>query len=907
MDVTAGSQQRRKTTRLERRALASLLAEGRRLAEGETIDAALAAIASSAAATTGADVVVARVLDAGGRDLVARACATASAALATEIEGTRIPVDEVGDAAVDELEGLPPTAARIAARAGAKAVLQLPIRLAGRTLGTLDVFRRGEPFGEEERVLARLAASQAALSIAALEPTAGIGDGEGVLALVADAFAAGLADVAAGETVARLALEASGASACRLWQADHQEIVVSGAPEGAESALSRADAFEALAAREPVRVHERPGGGATVTVQLGRPPSGLLELLYTEERRPGQAQLRALAVFASRAAEALRAGERTRHLEDELERTRALLAVVGQAIAQLSLSHTLDTAAEQVAQLLHVERVAVYLDEGEGLAVAAERRLTGPHAKVAARLLELALGRYRARGSVSLERAADEPLLEPVLSAIDEAKIAAVHAVPLVAHEEVIGLLAVYPSRRRTLDEAESELLAALAGQLAVAVQNARLHEQAKQLGVELEKSLRETRLAARRLGAQSAVSGSFAESMSLETTLDALARTAVELLGVDAAVIALPDARGDVVLTQAIHVADAAMADAVQAIFSRPQTALLSDAERTLGGGGAIVLDAERAAAIGGAARGLVPFLAAGSSAVIMPIAPTERRLQATLTLISFNPERPIEAETMDVATSLVQQAAFVIENARLYRQLEQFTRSMQDALLPRGSVEVEGLEVGAVYESSARLEVGGDLYDYLVLDDGKLAVVLGDVTGHGVDAAADMAMAKFTFRSLVREHTDPGALLERVNDVICGEVGAGKFVTMLSLTYDPATGELACASAGHPAPRLVTADASVEALEVSGLALGIDPGQRYETARRSLEPGSVAVLFTDGVIEARRDGELYGEARLDVFLARRGELPAAELARAVVADCRRHGGGELADDCAVVVLRRR
>jgi serine phosphatase RsbU (regulator of sigma subunit) len=471
----------------------------------------------------------------------------------------------------------------------------------------------------------------------------------------------------------------------------------------------------------------------------------------------------------------------------------------------------------------------------------------------------------------------------------------------------VIGLLAVYPRRGRSLAEADSELLAALAGQLAIAVQNARLHEQAKQLGAELEESLRETRLAALRLGAQSAVSTSFVESMSLGPTLDALARTVVALLGVDAAVIGMPDARGEAVVPQAIYVADPAKDAAVRTVFARPQAALRADAERALRRGEPLVLGARRAAAIGGTPRLLVPFLEAGSTLAVVPIAPAERGLQATITLVSLDPQRPIGAETIEIATSVVQQAAFAIENARLYEQLEQFSRSMQDSLLPRDPVEVEGLEVGAVYESSARLEIGGDLYDYLVLADGRLAVVLGDVTGHGVDAAADMAMAKFVFRSLVREHPEPGELLARVNEVICGEVTAAKFVTMLALTFDPSTGELACASAGHPAPRIVDADGRVEQLEVSGLALGIAPDQRYEEARRPLDPGSVAVLFTDGVIEARRDRELYGEERLDLFLARRGELPAAELARAVVAECRRHSGGDLADDCAVVVLRRR
>ena len=81
-----------------------------------------------------------------------------------------------------------------------------------------------------------------------------------------------------------------------------------------------------------------------------------------------------------------------------------------------------------------------------------------------------------------------------------------------------------------------------------------------------------------------------------------------------------------------------------------------------------------------------------------------------------------------------------------------------MQRSLLPRTRPQLAGLEVGDVYDSSARVDVGGDVYDFLELADGRLAVVLGDVTGHGIDAAADMAMAKFVFRSLAREHSEPG-----------------------------------------------------------------------------------------------------------------------------------------------------
>ena len=179
-------------------------------------------------------------------------------------------------------------------------------------------------------------------------------------------------------------------------------------------------------------------------------------------------------------------------------------------------------------------------------------------------------------------------------------------------------------------------------------------------------------------------------------------------------------------------------------------------------------------------------------------------------------------------------------------------------------------------MYAASAHLEIGGDLYDYVALDDGRLAVVLGDVTGHGVDAAADMAMAKFVFRTLVREHPEPCDFLAAANDVVVGEIAPGKFITMLYLLVDPERGDVAIASAGHPPPRLVRPDGTVVGIEARGLALGVDEGMTYDEIDAELEPGGSVVLYTDGVIEARRGGELYGIPRLDALLARGTRLRA-------------------------------
>jgi sigma-B regulation protein RsbU (phosphoserine phosphatase) len=208
-------------------------------------------------------------------------------------------------------------------------------------------------------------------------------------------------------------------------------------------------------------------------------------------------------------------------------------------------------------------------------------------------------------------------------------------------------------------------------------------------------------------------------------------------------------------------------------------------------------------------------------------------------------------------------------------------------------------------VYQSASRVDVGGDVYDLLTLDDGRIAVCLGDVVGKGIEAAADMTMAKFAFRSLARLYPEPGTFLARANDVVVEEIAPGKFLTLLYVVVDPRTGELGCANAGHPPLRLVRPDGTVEALPAPGLALGIDPGQEYPEERIAVPQGSSAVLYTDGVIECRSNGELYGEGRLDAFLAANAGLGAQELADALLADCRSFGGGELDDDCAIVVLR--
>jgi serine phosphatase RsbU (regulator of sigma subunit) len=357
--------------------------------------------------------------------------------------------------------------------------------------------------------------------------------------------------------------------------------------------------------------------------------------------------------------------------------------------------------------------------------------------------------------------------------------------------------------------------------------------------------------------------------------------------------------------MPRAIEVAEPRLDEAVRSIIYKPQAFGAHPVQLLFRQGEPFLITRQTVEELGAPATALLPFLERGWTGAVVPIA-TPAEVLASLTIISVQPGSPVTAETVDQATAIGGQAALAIDNARLYQQQKQFSDTMQRSLLPRSVPELQGLELGDAYESSAHVEVGGDVYDFMELADGRLAVALGDVTGHGIEAAADMAMAKFVFRSLAREHPEPGDFLQSANEVVVGEIAPGKFITLVYMLIDGGKGEVAAAGAGHPPPRIVAADGSVTGLEARGLVLGIEPNQQYEEVRATLDVDGAVVLYTDGVIEARRDSELYGVERLDRVLSERRDLSANELARVVLDDCRAFARGELADDCAVVVVKR-
>ena len=456
---------------------------------------------------------------------------------------------------------------------------------------------------------------------------------------------------------------------------------------------------------------------------LGEPPVAELELVLED---PGRS--RRSHPLAARAAVALRRARRAALAEQELERSETIVEVLSQAIARLSLSHTLETAVERISELSGSDRVGIYLRTGEGLEAAASQGLGGPHAAITERLLELALGPQRTRGYLVASDLRSDARLAGLGRELADCGVGRALVVPLVAGDEVIGALAVYEPEARPHAPGEETLPIALSAQLAVAVQNARLHEDVMRSDADRARLLASERATARRLRVLFEISDAFTRDLSFEATLDAVTRSMVQVFELSAAGIRMPTVgrAGDEL--RAFYVAEPALEGPVRAILERGDPALLE------------------------------PFRAQGATVLELPLA-TPVELLGTLTLLRLDPAQPARRRrTIEAARVVTAQAALVLDNARLYQQQKDFTETMQRSLLPVDPPATGGFEIGHVYTSSARVDVGGDVYDVLVLEDGRLAVCLGDVAGKGIQAAADMAMTKFAFRALARELSRAG-----------------------------------------------------------------------------------------------------------------------------------------------------
>jgi steroid delta-isomerase-like uncharacterized protein len=235
-------------------------------------------------------------------------------------------------------------------------------------------------------------------------------------------------------------------------------------------------------------------------------------------------------------------------------------------------------------------------------------------------------------------------------------------------------------------------------------------------------------------------------------------------------------------------------------------------------------------------------------------------------VTIFRFSEEGKV-VETWDYFDQLRLMRQSIVQELRV-------ARSIQQASLPKEVPQLEGWVISPRYQPAR--EVGGDFYDFHLLSEGRLGVVVGDATGKGVPAALVMSttcgMLQVTAQTL--DSSSPGEVLERVNETLLARIPANMFVTCFYCILDPNSASLSYANAGHDLPYLRHRNGEAEELRARGMPLGLMPAMRYEQKEVVLDAGDSAFFYSDGLVEAHDPkGEMFGFPRLRALVAEHAE----------------------------------
>ena len=261
-----------------------------------------------------------------------------------------------------------------------------------------------------------------------------------------------------------------------------------------------------------------------------------------------------------------------------------------------------------------------------------------------------------------------------------------------------------------------------------------------------------------------------------------------------------------------------------------------------------------------------------------LMGVAPTGREVTGKAILI-YRIEGGKIAEEWGLGTMgpklMRQRLAQELEQERIERerieQELQVARRIQQASLPKKMPELEGWVISPLYWPAK--EVGGDFYDFHLLSEDKMGLVVGDATGKGVPAALVMSTTCGMLRLAAQSYSSPGEMLQRVNGALFPNIPPNMFVTCFYAILDPKNGSLTYANAGHDLPYLHR-NGAAEELRARGMPLGLMPGMGYEEKEIVLEAGEAAVFYSDGLVEAHAPkGEMFGFPRLRALIAEHGE----------------------------------
>jgi phosphoserine phosphatase RsbU/P len=264
----------------------------------------------------------------------------------------------------------------------------------------------------------------------------------------------------------------------------------------------------------------------------------------------------------------------------------------------------------------------------------------------------------------------------------------------------------------------------------------------------------------------------------------------------------------------------------------------------------------------------------------------------------IAFGRDFAREARLAEDRTTLERRAEEVLN------QEELAPKRWAARLAPEELPDFAGFELGRVYQAGTGM-MAGDFYDVFRVAPSRIAAVIGDVTGRGIEASITAFQAKYLLRVFLRQYRDPAQALEELNRQMAAPERTEEFISLVVVVFDTDAGTLRFASAGHPAAWLWH-DREVRPLRSTGPLLMLDPNGHYHSREIPLDSGDLLLLYTDGLAEVRNGDQMFGEERIANSLRRDPNVAAGVLCKNLLEAARDFASESMGDDLAILAIRR-
>ncbi len=617
--------------------------------------------------------------------------------------------------------------------------------------------------------------------------------------------------------------------------------------------------------------------GVAMPLIAGRESLGVVVVVSPGRREFTEADIELIKTFSAQAAVAVRNSRLFNEEHLSRQEAEALRAVAELLVSSLDPSAALDQVARIASSLLGVTAVQFAFRDRPSIDV----RPAADHDREVA-LLALT-DAFAVRGG--MDPSARSPVVvedtsrESATASYGKAyRVASVMLVPLMTAGGQAGVMALESAdKAEAFSSRQVSLASALGNEVSLALENQYLLTRERSRATSLERIFR--------------ISQAVSSSLQVKTVLNRVLDVVQKIFSADAVSLMRFDTSRrvlDTTMARGIHTKDLLFfrcgpADDIPGAVYQSKAPLRLDSLDTQS-----TPFIELAREHGFRSVLAVPLIARGRAVGVLTVFSNE--------LAAFSDE------DMDLLATFASQAALATDTAELFGREHTVATVLKSSILPDTLPEVPGLETFSLYRAAGgESEIGGDYYDMFLAPDEHVVLSIADVCGQGVRAATKTSMIRYSVRGMAAAALPPASMVSELNRMVAESGDTSDIVTAFVGLLDRRTLCLRYANAGHP-PALLVREGEVVSLGTTGPLLGAIPGIEYGESQIELQADDLLVLYTDGVTEARRDGELFGEERLRAVLV--GEGGPSEVTQRILSSVQSFSG-ELRDDIAVLTVR--